>query len=189
MRLGTRRIEVLRYVCLGKTNIEIGQIMGTSPLTVKNHVQKLLQQLGAENRTGLVWRAIEFGVIEPPAVREHIEPCWFPREEFVGPPCPDRRTLRKAHGRSRPVYNRAPPVEVEGVEIRLGRKTRPLFEAMSRRLGHLFTPRYVCDLIYEGRMPPTATLNATLQNLRRRLQPTPLRIVNEYGVGWRLIHT
>jgi DNA-binding CsgD family transcriptional regulator len=49
--LTQREAEVLAWVARGKTNFEIGTILGTSPLTVKKHLERIFQKLGVENRT------------------------------------------------------------------------------------------------------------------------------------------
>ncbi|GAA5163602.1 XrtB/PEP-CTERM-associated transcriptional regulator EpsA [Viridibacterium curvum] len=48
--LSEREQQVLDWVRKGKTNLEIGQILSISPLTVKNHVQKILRKLNVSNR-------------------------------------------------------------------------------------------------------------------------------------------
>ncbi|MFT3735770.1 MAG: LuxR C-terminal-related transcriptional regulator [Rhodocyclaceae bacterium] len=48
--LSEREQQVLEWVRKGKTNLEIGQILDISPLTVKNHVQKILRKLNVSNR-------------------------------------------------------------------------------------------------------------------------------------------
>jgi transcriptional regulator EpsA len=48
--LSERERQVLQWVRQGKTNHEIGQILSISPLTVKNHVQKILRKLNVSNR-------------------------------------------------------------------------------------------------------------------------------------------
>lgn len=53
-----REVEILRWVRDGKSNHEIALILGISPLTVKNHVQKILRKLHASNRAQAVSRAI-----------------------------------------------------------------------------------------------------------------------------------
>jgi transcriptional regulator EpsA len=52
--LSGRQIQVLQWVKDGKTNQEIGQILDISPLTVKNHVQKILRKLNVTNRAQAV---------------------------------------------------------------------------------------------------------------------------------------
>ncbi|MFA9441695.1 LuxR C-terminal-related transcriptional regulator [Uliginosibacterium sp. sgz301328] len=49
-RLSPREAQVLRWMREGKTNQEIGNILAISPLTVKNHVQKILRKLQVANR-------------------------------------------------------------------------------------------------------------------------------------------
>jgi len=52
--LSARHQEILKWVRQGKTNAEIGAIMGISPFTVKNHLQKIFQRLQVNNRTQAV---------------------------------------------------------------------------------------------------------------------------------------
>ena len=56
--LSGRELEVLGWVRDGKTNHEIAQILEISPLTVKNHVQKILRKLNATNRAQAVAKGI-----------------------------------------------------------------------------------------------------------------------------------
>lgn len=48
--LTRREREVHHWLCEGKTNDEIGTILGISPHTVKNHLEKVYAKLGVENR-------------------------------------------------------------------------------------------------------------------------------------------
>ncbi len=48
--LTEREREVLEWLGQGKTNSEIGMILGISTHTVKRHVERVLAKLGAENR-------------------------------------------------------------------------------------------------------------------------------------------
>lgn len=52
--LSKREIQVLHWVKNGKTNMEIGQILGISPPTVKNHLQKVMRKLNVNNRAQAV---------------------------------------------------------------------------------------------------------------------------------------
>jgi transcriptional regulator EpsA len=56
--LTAREIEILKWLYHGKSNVEIGMILGISPLTVKNHVQKILRKLNVLNRTQAVGKAL-----------------------------------------------------------------------------------------------------------------------------------
>ncbi len=59
-----REIEILQWVRDGKSNLEIGHILDISPLTVKNHVQKILKKLNVQNRAQAVARGISLQVIK-----------------------------------------------------------------------------------------------------------------------------
>ena len=49
--LTTREREVARWLSSGKTNAEIGMILGVASRTVEKHVEAILRKLHAENRT------------------------------------------------------------------------------------------------------------------------------------------
>jgi transcriptional regulator EpsA len=59
----SRELEVLGWMYRGKSNIEIGMILGISPLTVKNHVQKILRKLDVLNRTQAVGKALALRIL------------------------------------------------------------------------------------------------------------------------------
>lgn len=50
---------MLHWVAQGKTNPEIGIILGVSALTVKKHLESVFHTLGVENRTTAVVVALE----------------------------------------------------------------------------------------------------------------------------------
>lgn len=50
-RLTLREAEVLYWAIKGKTNRDIGDILGTSPRTVNKHLEHVFAKLGAETRT------------------------------------------------------------------------------------------------------------------------------------------
>jgi transcriptional regulator EpsA len=58
-----RESQILEGLRDGKTNREIALALGLSPLTVKNHVQKILRKLGASNRTQAVTQAMAGGLL------------------------------------------------------------------------------------------------------------------------------
>ena len=56
--LSGREIQIMRGVRDGKTNMEIGAELGISPLTVKNHIQRILRKLQVNNRAQAVARCL-----------------------------------------------------------------------------------------------------------------------------------
>jgi len=56
--LTERQKEILKWVYQGKSNMEIGAILGISTLTVKNHVQRILRKLQVQNRAQAVGKAL-----------------------------------------------------------------------------------------------------------------------------------
>jgi DNA-binding response OmpR family regulator/DNA-binding CsgD family transcriptional regulator len=51
LHLTTREAEVLYWVVKGKTNRDVGEILGASPATVKKHLERIYEKLGVETRT------------------------------------------------------------------------------------------------------------------------------------------
>lgn len=58
LQLTGREAEVLLWIARGKTNREIGEILGTSPRTVNKHLEQVFKKLGVENRTSAAARAL-----------------------------------------------------------------------------------------------------------------------------------
>ncbi len=50
-KLTPKEAEVLYWVVKGKTNRDIGDIVGSSPMTVKKHLERVFAKLGVETRT------------------------------------------------------------------------------------------------------------------------------------------
>ncbi len=63
--LTEREKEVLAKVGRGLNNAEIGDELMMSPLTAKTHVSRVMQKLGARDRSQLVVLAYESGLVRP----------------------------------------------------------------------------------------------------------------------------
>jgi transcriptional regulator EpsA len=61
--LTDREREILKWIQVGKSNFEIGVILGISPLTVKNHVRRILRKLEARNRAQAVGKGMALGML------------------------------------------------------------------------------------------------------------------------------
>lgn len=53
-RISKREHEIMNWVKFGKTNYEIGAILGISPNTVKNHLKRIFQKLDVTSRAQAV---------------------------------------------------------------------------------------------------------------------------------------
>ncbi len=62
--LSEREREVLRWLFAGKSNWDIGSILKISENTVKNHVQRIIKKLNANNRQHAVAKALRIGLIK-----------------------------------------------------------------------------------------------------------------------------
>jgi two-component system NarL family response regulator len=61
--LSRREIEVLRAVAAGRTNREIGALLGIGEGTVKTHVLRIYDKLGVRDRTEAVLTAMRRGIV------------------------------------------------------------------------------------------------------------------------------
>jgi DNA-binding NarL/FixJ family response regulator len=59
LSLTPREAEILSWVVQGKTNPEIGVILGIQLTTVKKHLESIFAKIGVENRTAAVTLALE----------------------------------------------------------------------------------------------------------------------------------
>ena len=57
--LTLRESEVLYWVVKGRTNRDIGDILGSSPATVKKHLERIYEKLGVETRTAAAAMALQ----------------------------------------------------------------------------------------------------------------------------------
>ena len=61
--ISAREAEVLHQMAAGSANKVIARDLGISPNTVKTHVARLLEKLGAANRTEAIAKARELGLL------------------------------------------------------------------------------------------------------------------------------
>lgn len=61
--LTNREIECIRWAAFGKTDREVGMILDCSHATVRYHIKRACQKLGAVNRTQTVFKACQLGFV------------------------------------------------------------------------------------------------------------------------------
>jgi DNA-binding NarL/FixJ family response regulator len=59
LRLTSREAEVLLWTARGKSNRDIGTILGLSPRTVNKHLEQIFAKLGVDNRTSAALVAVQ----------------------------------------------------------------------------------------------------------------------------------
>ena len=62
--LSARETEIVGWLREGKSNDEMGQILGISGLTVKNHLQRIYRTLGVSNRAHALARCMELRLLD-----------------------------------------------------------------------------------------------------------------------------
>jgi DNA-binding CsgD family transcriptional regulator len=63
LAISPRELEVLQRLAAGKSNKEIAAQLQVSPNTVKTHVARLFEKLGAKRRTDAINKARELGIV------------------------------------------------------------------------------------------------------------------------------
>ena len=66
--LSAREMEVMQSVAEGKSNKEIGAILGVATKTVDNHRSRLMQKLGVHNAASLTLVAVQMGIVSASSV-------------------------------------------------------------------------------------------------------------------------
>jgi DNA-binding NarL/FixJ family response regulator len=61
--LSAREIEVMQSIVEGKSNKEIGSLLGVATKTVDNHRSRLMQKLGVHNAASLTLVAVRMGIV------------------------------------------------------------------------------------------------------------------------------
>jgi HD-GYP domain-containing protein (c-di-GMP phosphodiesterase class II) len=62
--LSDREVEVVRLVAIGRTNKDIGALLGMSPRTAQKHIMNIYDKVGLESRAGLALYALEHGILD-----------------------------------------------------------------------------------------------------------------------------
>jgi DNA-binding NarL/FixJ family response regulator len=65
-RLTERQLQILALVARGLTNRRVGEVLGISELTVRNHMRAVLRKLHSRDRTQAVVTALSAGWIAIP---------------------------------------------------------------------------------------------------------------------------
>jgi DNA-binding CsgD family transcriptional regulator len=76
MGLTQRETEVLTWVAEGKSNTDVGVILGIRSVTVKKHLEHIFQKMGVETRTAAVAFALR-------ASREAVKVAFLPLGYFL----------------------------------------------------------------------------------------------------------
>lgn len=63
-KLSQRELEIVTYVARGMSNRAIGDSLGLSENTVRNHLRSILEKLGLDNRVQVATLALEQGLVK-----------------------------------------------------------------------------------------------------------------------------
>jgi DNA-binding NarL/FixJ family response regulator len=64
-KLSNREREVLKRICHGRTNHQIGLLLNMQPRTVEFHVRNIFDKLEVTSRAEAVYIALTYGLIQP----------------------------------------------------------------------------------------------------------------------------
>jgi len=73
-KLSPRELEIVAYVARGLSNRGIGEALGLSENTVRNHLRSILEKLGFDNRVQVATFAMEQGLTRPADVVAKDQP-------------------------------------------------------------------------------------------------------------------
>jgi DNA-binding NarL/FixJ family response regulator len=62
--LSNRESEILQHVAHGHTTKEVAKLLGISPHTVKTHLERIFEKLGANDRAQAVYIAFRLGLVD-----------------------------------------------------------------------------------------------------------------------------
>lgn len=74
LTLTDRHLEILGHVARGRTNRQVGELLGISERTVRNHLRTISKRLATTDRTHAVVLAIGRGLIAVPIQQESETP-------------------------------------------------------------------------------------------------------------------
>ena len=183
--LTPRMMEILQLVAEGQTNAEIGTVMGLSHLTVKNHVQKILERLGARNRQEAVWRALGNNTLNHPGYHS-LKP--------ISPPIEEKKIefveVSDAHIQAGDlvVYDSG-RVQVGSTEMYLRLKERDLLIYFVQHLNKTFTRNHLLDVVWGiDAFIEQRTIDVYVARLRKHLGPDcDYRIRAVAGLGYQMV--
>lgn len=79
--LTRRELEVLEWVCEGKTGTEIADILGSARSTIRNQIQSILVKMRVNTRAQAAAKAIRKGLVEPRHPDSRLGPFTIPGQE------------------------------------------------------------------------------------------------------------
>ena len=139
--LSPRERDVLTLLPLGKTNAEIAGVLGTSPLTIKNHVQNLLSKLGASNRIIAVGIARQLGLVDD----QRLPAPDMPRHDPVAMVSLGEEAVVSAPGMQ--LFTDG-TLTVNGRSVHLARKEFDLLRFFATHLGRTYTREQLLDCVW-----------------------------------------
>jgi len=87
-KITERHIEVIRLICNGFKDLEIGDVLHISRSTVDNHKTEIFTSLNVRNSNELIRAALMLGIVPP-------EDIYFYPKDFTVNPKPDKNTKKR----------------------------------------------------------------------------------------------
>jgi DNA-binding response OmpR family regulator len=174
--LTPRQVLMLEHVFVGKSNKEIAQACGVSPLTVKNHLLHIFSKLNARNRAEAVHAALARGVLKVPS---HVLPAALPQPPAI--------TDWVQAGNLRLSFSRR-CAEVDGKPLQLRRRILLLLAALAAHPGMVYSRQQLLDYVVgAAHSIEERSIDVWVRELRKALRAAgctcTVRTEREHGYG------
>lgn len=176
VELTARQTAMLEQVFVGKSNKQIGALLGVSPLTVKNHLLHIYSKLNAHNRAEAVHAALARGLLKVPA---QVPPSPLP------PPPPVTDWMKAGNLRLSLSMSYA---EVDGKPLKVRRRLLLLLAALAAHPGMLYSRQKLLDYVVGAEHSiEERVIDVRVRDLRKALKAAgctcTVRTERDYGYG------
>lgn len=183
--LSPRQLEVLQWLFIGKENSEIAAILEISPLTVKNHVQRIIAKLGAHNRENACWNALRLGILKSPYVAPEAPPPPEPPK-----PLPVVSEAGRITGVVGGVITcfASGEVEIDGKRYYLHEKELGLLKYLAAHADCLHTRQQILDAVWGKDIAvEERCIDVHVCRLRKKFNGSKWRIEMVRGMGYKFV--
>lgn len=196
--LTPREVQIFDLVFRGMTNQRIGDKLGLSPMTIKNHLEKLYRKLGVkygcDARINSIFVGLEKGVLVPPPVV--FDPAYTP-SSFIAPETeslPDSADHIKVDDwirfRNIIISGNCRAACVDSKIIRMLDREFDLLLVFMRKPNHIMNRNHLLDLVWgTGVAVEDRTVDVHVHRLRAILRRSGAKgdVFTVIGYGYKFV--